>query len=357
MHFSGLPSPSFGARAVIIGVVFVGSLCPLASTAKAQAGTEPSAREEPTDFGAEYSLLAAPVRGAMCCTLAPNESWVATGYGRWPHLGQVCVWDVATGKLRWRANEERGVRTVVASPDGALVASGNYGGHIRVRDAATGEIKGEFRESAGSIERLAFSPDGLRLASCSNSRVIRLWEVKTGKPLRALTGHAGRVNWVDFSHDGKQLLSAAVDKTVRLWNAQDGRLQQIFNHPEEVSTAIFLPGQNQIATACSDGVIRVFSTTNGQTVTSMAGSALLPPAISYAVTASGDGKLLASNCGSSIHVWDAGTGRLQQTFGGHADVVFGLSISRNGKTLVSASADSAVRIWSIPDEQSRHLLN
>ena len=33
------------------------------------------------------------------------------------------------------------------------------------RDAATGEIKTEFRESSGSIERLAFSSDGQRLAS------------------------------------------------------------------------------------------------------------------------------------------------------------------------------------------------
>src|SRR5207247_3698151 len=141
-----------------------------------------------------------------------------------------------------------------------------YGGDVKLRDAATGEIKSQFRE-AGSIEALAFAPDGQRLASCSNSRVIHIWEAKTGKTIRTMTGHVGRVNSVQFSADGKRLATAGMDKTVRLWNAQDGRVQQLFNHPEEVSAAIFVPGRDQIATACSDGQARIFSTETGQLVT------------------------------------------------------------------------------------------
>ena len=84
---------------------------------------------------------------------------------------------------------------------------------------------------------------------------------------------------------------------------------------------------------------------------------MLPPAITYAVAASADGKLLVSNCGSSIHVWEVGSWRLLATLDGHADVVYCLTMSRDGKTLISAGWDTAVRIWDVPSQQPRHILN
>ena len=86
--------------------------------------------------------------------MSPDQTWVAVSYGHWAtaEAGQVRVWDIATGKPRWVAYEPRGVRAVAISPDGTLVASGNFGGQLRLRDAATGAIKQELQETAGSIE-------------------------------------------------------------------------------------------------------------------------------------------------------------------------------------------------------------
>src|SRR5262245_14002429 len=93
------------------------------TAAKVPAGNKPSeAAAEPTDFANESEWLAAPTRFAMCSALSPDETWVATGYGRWTDAGQVRVWNAATGKSIWHAREERGVRSVVISPDGSLVA-------------------------------------------------------------------------------------------------------------------------------------------------------------------------------------------------------------------------------------------
>src|SRR5436189_6229816 len=108
--------------------MWAGLLALALNSAVAQVVRNKPTSDEPTDFSNESVLLAAPMRCAMCCALSPDEKWVATGYGRWAHVGQVCVWDVVTGKIRWHANEERGVRAIAVSPDGAFVASGNYGG-------------------------------------------------------------------------------------------------------------------------------------------------------------------------------------------------------------------------------------
>src|SRR5687768_14396433 len=103
--------------------------------------------------------IVANTRLTWSTALSPDESWVAVSYGHWSNAdtGQVRVWDVATGKTRWVAREPRGVRAVAISPDGTLVASGNFGGQIYLRDAKTGEVKQELKETAGSVERLAFS--------------------------------------------------------------------------------------------------------------------------------------------------------------------------------------------------------
>src|SRR5439155_1974467 len=90
---------SGGARAAIT----VAALLALAlGSAVAQPVSDKPVADEPTDFSSESVLLAAPMRCAMCCMLSPDEKWVATGYGRVTHVGQVCVWDVTTGRIRGR---------------------------------------------------------------------------------------------------------------------------------------------------------------------------------------------------------------------------------------------------------------
>src|SRR5205823_13083887 len=117
---------------------------------------------------------------------------------------------------------------------------------------------------------------------------------------------------------------------------------------------ICLTGQDQTATAVSHGQPRIFNVETGQREATLAAGALVPPAITHAVAVSEDGKLLASNCGSSVHVWEAGSWKLLATLEGHADVVYALTMSRDGKTLISAGWDTAVRVWDLPSQQPRH---
>src|SRR5436190_20921951 len=55
----------------------------------AKAGRQAETTSEPTAFVAEAELLAAPTRGAWCSALSPDETWIATGYGRWTSAGHV----------------------------------------------------------------------------------------------------------------------------------------------------------------------------------------------------------------------------------------------------------------------------
>ena len=68
-----------------------------------------------------------------------------------------------------------------------------------------------------NVSSLVFSPDGKTLASGNTYHTIKLWDVATARTTATLKGHTGTVHFVAFSPDGKTLASGSEDKTVRLW--------------------------------------------------------------------------------------------------------------------------------------------
>jgi WD40 repeat protein len=80
------------------------------------------------------------------------------------------LWDVGSRKRDWVYPSEKDksrfmdVRPVAYSPDGKLVAAGDYSGQVRVWDAATGEERGSLKVTEAYITALAFAPDSQSLA-------------------------------------------------------------------------------------------------------------------------------------------------------------------------------------------------
>ena len=77
----------------------------------------------------------------------------------------------------------------------------------------------------------------------------------------------------------------------------------------------------------------------------------------WEVRFSPDGRRLASGgVDRTIRVWDVNTGRVIRTLTGHQDVVYGVAFAHDGQRLVSASADHTVRWWDVAtgDELDRY---
>ena len=182
-------------------LTFVLALCAVLSTVCGQTPKSPDL----IDVLTPPENLIGSTRLAWATALSPDETWAAVGYGHWgiAEAGQVRVWDVKSGQPKWTAYEPRGVRAIAVSPDGSLVASGNFAGQLRLRDAATGKIKQELQEPAGSIERLSFSSDGRRIATSSNGKGVRIWDLATSSEIKSFPGHTQNVYWVEFSPDDK----------------------------------------------------------------------------------------------------------------------------------------------------------
>ncbi len=121
---------------------------------------------------------------------------------------------------------EDGVRQVVFSPDGRLLAMALDGNGMALIDVTSREklISVVYADyNSNCVRSIAFSPDGALLAMGSLDGAIRLWRVdqlcagKQGRALRVLREHEGGVNCVAISGDGTLMATASHDGTARLW--------------------------------------------------------------------------------------------------------------------------------------------
>lgn len=149
------------------------------------------------------------------------------------------LWDVASGRrLRQPPGHDTAVGTLTVSPDGKILASGDYKATLRLWDTGTGKLLRSLAGSDGGVSHYLFSADGQRMISVNDVRTnqgrqFQVWEVATGKELCHLTidPPPGVLEWytvetVALSGDGKRL--AAVAWLLRCYQVEPDKFPLLF---------------------------------------------------------------------------------------------------------------------------------
>jgi RNA polymerase sigma factor (sigma-70 family) len=269
----------------------------------------------------------------------------------------VRLWQPATGKeLRRLTVGTPWLPRMALSPDGKLVASNDC-----LWDTATGKVLGRLRDQEQDVEALALSLDGRTLAAAARSvepgkgGVIRLWELTPFREVRRFGEQP--VQALACSPDGRSLAAGNGDGTVGVWDIASGKeSRRLRGHKREVNSVAFSPDGRLLASSSFDGDLFLWEPATGKQVASLGRSD--GPGRNgvnvLAVTFSPDGRVLASaeqpftsEDGSSITLWDVGTGQVRRRLAGHQGDVNALAFAGGGRILVSASTDTTALVWDV----------
>jgi WD40 repeat protein len=175
-------------------------------------------------------------------------------------VSALLMWDLTTGKVRRRLMAEGGLnREIVLSPTGAILASGEAHGAVKLWDMSAGKtlVTLDSGKKLGSVTALALPADGNSVAvgcsttSPSSGPEVQVWDLATGRKRHTLQVYfRGMLRYIAYSPDGKSLVAGSPEDAIRIWEADTGRLKANWRvQIDLVHTAAFSPDGNLLAVA------------------------------------------------------------------------------------------------------------
>jgi WD40 repeat protein len=283
----------------------------------------------------------------------PDGDAVATAGGsnnpnEFPQLGELVIWDVATGKEKRVLRQKSAVRTVACSPDGKFAAIGDFNGFTKLVSTLTAKITATLPPRAGLINAVAISADGKMVASANFNGVVTLW-YPANQELHKLTVAGQEILNVALSPASPVLVATTRKGNAYLFDlnhtASPLKLQAYQGPPVDESNAeaiAFSPDGQLFVTGCQT-TLRVWETGTGKLLRDLAGNSASVNSVAF----SPDGKTIAAvDSSGGLTLWNPTTGERGNSITAHAGTSFCVAFTSDGKRLATIGRDDyTTKIW------------
>ena len=261
---------------------------------------------------------------ALCSAFLPGDRIVLVG----TKTGELELYDISTSTLIETIQAHDGaIWTLAVNPDGRSVVTGSADKSAKFWrfDIVEENIPGTRRTTqrlkltqtrelkvADDVLSLCFSPDGKLLALSTLDNTVKVYFNDSLKLFLTLYGHKLPVLNISISADSKLIATCSADKNVRVWGLDFGDCHKaFFAHQDSVMQVSFIPHpveqeeKHTLFSASKDGVLKS---------------------------------------------WDGDKFEQIQKFDGHHGEIWAMTLSRTGESVITASHDKSIRVWTVGDD-------
>lgn len=309
--------------------------------------------------GWTFPTNTAPKPAIDSLAFSPDASRLAVGT-----YGQVVVFDTASWQpVAFLRTVLDSARAIAFSPDGKQMAIGDglpgRDGRLVLWSPASGESARIWTSSfQDSVESVAWRSDGQGILAGADDNRARVFASLAPGPGAILDEHNGRVQAVAFSPRADFVFATgASDKLVKVWDVKTGRTVVNFDQCQGAVTGLaFLPNGNQLVGASLDGRLRWWQINfDSRRQTYGGGQFRVVDAHAngiYALAISADGKrIITTGADNAVIVWDASNGRKIQAFTDSLHPSYAAALSPDGKLSAEGGFEGIVRVRSVEKNQ------
>lgn len=236
--------------------------------------------------------------------------------------------------------------SVALSNDGTKAFSGSecHPASLRMFNAASGDLLWNY-DLSGSlmcITSVKFSSSGNIIAGLEEFGNLLIFDYSGAAPIlsKTLSTTPAGAFALDFSDDGTKVAIGCISsKLVIIDLASEVELHNINAHSTWVQSVDWQ--NDKIVTGGTDNLVKLWDSA-GNYIRSFTGHTDDVLSVQF----SKDGKyILSTSADKTIKLWDIATGLIVRTFSGHTNEVMQAVISNDGKKIISGSKDSTIKVW------------
>jgi WD40 repeat protein len=244
----------------------------------------------------------------------------------------------------------------LADADGPQRGEGGKGAN-NPQAAEKWHERATLKEPKGLFIGAVFSPDAKTVATPSGG-FVHLWDMDKRQMRATLSATNSGYASAAFSPNGKTVATIGPEGVVKLWDGATGKEQTAWKLLEKrgvqradlvgINQLAFSPNGKSLAAACGNSV-KVLDTATGKEQVTLYGHGGQVRTVAYAK----DGKvLLTGSADGTVKVWDVAAKKLQASLEGRKDGHFALSA--DGKVIATANPnDKTVTLWDVENGMER----
>jgi len=282
--------------------------------------------------------------------IALFRAWIDAGAPA-PKAGAKAA-EIVVPRIAPKVEPRRSIHALAFSAPEKLLAVARHG-EVDLVDMDSRSVVRVLGGARGAVNAIAFAPDGRSVFAAAGdpgiSGEVRQWDVRTGAIIRVFEGHRDALHAVAVSPDGRTLATGSYDYSIRLWDVADGSVRKTITASQgAIYDLAFRPDGKVLASASADRTAKLYDVATGERIETF-GQALKEL---NAVAWSPDGRLLVTGGGDNrIRVYSVGadakegSGKLTLAKFAHEGAILRLRFSADGRSLLSAADDRAVKIF------------